>query len=85
MLHWWCSVVVAIRVQMSHLWAQFDCGESVTVFWQKGVVGGCNNRRRAEYVLQQTAEDGQWTIDTSLLSGPTLRVCAWTQPMGPSL
>jgi hypothetical protein len=38
-----------------YLWVQFDCGESVTVYWQKGVVGGCNYRMRAEYVLRRTA------------------------------
>jgi hypothetical protein len=43
LLHWWRGVVVTIRVQMAlleDLWAQFDCRESVTVYWQqKGVVG----------------------------------------------
>jgi hypothetical protein len=50
------------------------------VCWQKGVVEGCDYRRRAEYVLQQTAAmrqrmdavDSRHTrrrVDASLLSG----------------
>ena len=56
-LHCFTGVVrwLQLECRWHYLWTRFDCGEFVTVCWQKGVVGGCNYRRRAEYVLQQTA------------------------------
>jgi hypothetical protein len=55
LFHWWYGMVVIIRMQMALFVRSVDCRESVTVCWQKGVVGGYNYRRTAEYVLQQTA------------------------------
>jgi hypothetical protein len=72
-------MVVIIRMQTSLFVGSVDCGESVTVCRQKGVIGGCNYRRRSEYVLQQTAAMRQRMdavddrrddcVDASLLSG----------------
>jgi hypothetical protein len=55
LFRWWRGVGVATGVRISLFVAQSDCEESVTVYWQKDVVGECDYRRRAEYVLRQTA------------------------------
>jgi hypothetical protein len=60
-------MVVIIREQMALFVGSVDCGESVTVCWQKEVVGRCNYRRRLSMYYNKLLLCGrgwmEWTDD----------------------
>ena len=45
LLSWWRAVKRDCDWCVIYLWAHFVCGESTTLHWLKGVVGGCNYKR----------------------------------------